>query len=82
MNIMTHIRGLTSDQRNAFMASFLGWSLDAFDYFILVFVIKYIAQDFRTQVTAVTVAILLTLAMRPAPPHQVPGRCKMLTLLA
>ncbi|HZT99790.1 MAG TPA: MFS transporter [Ktedonobacteraceae bacterium] len=65
MNIVTHFRGLTSDQRNAFMASFLGWSLDAFDYFILVFVIKYIAQDFRTQVTAVTVAILLTLAMRP-----------------
>jgi SHS family lactate transporter-like MFS transporter len=62
---MTHIRGLTSDQRNAFMASFLGWSLDAFDYFILVFVIKYIAQDFHAQVTAVTVAILLTLAMRP-----------------
>jgi SHS family lactate transporter-like MFS transporter len=47
------------------MASFLGWSLDAFDYFILVFVIKYIAQDFHAQVTAVTVAILLTLAMRP-----------------
>jgi SHS family lactate transporter-like MFS transporter len=65
MNIATHLRGLTSDQRNAFLASFLGWSLDAFDYFILVFVIKYIARDFRTQVTAVTVAILLTLAMRP-----------------
>jgi SHS family lactate transporter-like MFS transporter len=65
MNVASSIRGLTNDQRNAFLASFLGWALDAFDYFILVFVVKYIAQDFRTQVTAVTVAILLTLAMRP-----------------
>ena len=29
---------LTSDQRNAFLASFLGWTMDAYDYFIVVLV--------------------------------------------
>ncbi len=44
---------------------FLGWTLDAFDFFLMVFVLKDIAQEFHTDVTQVTVAILLTLAMRP-----------------
>ena len=56
---------LTPAQRHAFVACFLGWALDAFDYFILVFAVKAIATDFHAQVTAVTVAITLTLAMRP-----------------
>ncbi|GLV55232.1 MFS transporter [Dictyobacter sp. S3.2.2.5] len=60
-----HIRALTRDQRNALVASFLGWTLDAFDYFILVFSIPYIARDFHVPIPAVTVAVLLTLAMRP-----------------
>ena len=38
---------------------------DAFDFFLLVFVLKDIAQEFNTQITEVTFAILLTLAMRP-----------------
>jgi SHS family lactate transporter-like MFS transporter len=46
-------------------ASFLGWSLDAFDYFLLVFVLKDIAAEFHTDIEDVTIAILLTLAMRP-----------------
>jgi hypothetical protein len=50
---------------NAVAASFLGWTLDAFDFFLLVFVLKDIAQEFDTQITEVTFAILLTLAMRP-----------------
>ena len=45
--------------------SFLGWILDAFDFFLLVFVLKDIAQEFNTQITEVTFAILLTFAMRP-----------------
>jgi len=47
------------------IASFLGWTLDAFDYFLLVFVLKDIAGEFHTQIAAVTVALVLTLAMRP-----------------
>jgi len=59
------LEGWTSDQRNVVIASFLGWTLDAFDYFLLVFVLKDIAGEFHTQIAAVTVALLLTLAMRP-----------------
>jgi MFS transporter, SHS family, lactate transporter len=59
------LSGWTSHQRHVVAASFLGWTLDAFDFFLMVFVLKDIAQEFSTDVTAVTVAILLTLAMRP-----------------
>ncbi|MGH6967583.1 MAG: MFS transporter [Stellaceae bacterium] len=59
------LEGWTSEQRNVVIASFLGWTLDAFDYFLLVFVLKDIAGEFHTQIAAVTVALLLTLAMRP-----------------
>jgi len=40
--------GLTKDQRNAFVAAYLGWAMDAFDYFLLVFVISDVAKDFDT----------------------------------
>ncbi|HUN96667.1 MAG TPA: MFS transporter [Bradyrhizobium sp.] len=59
------LSGWTSEQRHVVAASFLGWSLDAFDFFLLVFVLKDIAAEFHTQIEDVTVAILLTLAMRP-----------------
>jgi len=36
-------RGPTRDQRNAFVAAWLGWAMDAFDYFLLVFVIVWAA---------------------------------------
>src|SRR5579875_2026445 len=65
MGTWSQLRALTSDQRNAFLAAYLGWTLDAFDYFILVFVIKDIAKDFHTDKTAVSLALLLTLALRP-----------------
>ncbi|MBO0733036.1 MAG: MFS transporter [Methylocapsa sp.] len=56
---------LTQSQRNALIASYLGWTLDAFDFFILVFVLKDVAADFQTNVTAASIAITLTLAARP-----------------
>ena len=59
------LEGWTSEQKHVVAAAFLGWSLDAFDFFLLVFVLKDIAAEFNTDVTAVTIAILLTLAMRP-----------------
>jgi MFS transporter, SHS family, lactate transporter len=59
------LSGWTSEQRSVVIACFLGWTLDAFDYFLLVFVIKDIAQEFGTEISGVTFAILLTLAMRP-----------------
>jgi len=59
------LSGWTSEQKHVVAASFLGWSLDAFDFFLLVFVLKDIAQEFGTDISNVTIAILLTLAMRP-----------------
>jgi SHS family lactate transporter-like MFS transporter len=59
------LSGWTSEQKHVVAASFLGWSLDAFDFFLLVFVLKDIAVEFHSDISNVTLAILLTLAMRP-----------------
>jgi len=59
------LSGWTSEQKHVVAASFLGWTLDAFDFFLMVFVLRDIAKEFGTQITDVTFAILLTLAMRP-----------------
>src|SRR4051812_47007818 len=58
-------RGLTREQRNAFIAAWLGWAMDAFDYFLLIFVITDVADEFGTSKTHVAVATTLTLAARP-----------------
>ncbi len=58
-------RSLTHDQRNTFLACFLGWSLDAFDFFLLTFVIPPLAHDFHRSVAEIVFAITLTLAFRP-----------------
>lgn len=56
---------LTGDQRNAFMASFLGWTMDAFDYFLVVLVYADIATTFHRTKTDVAFLTTATLAMRP-----------------
>ncbi|PYR93964.1 MAG: MFS transporter [Acidobacteria bacterium] len=53
------------DQRNAVVAGFLGWTLDAFDFFILTLVLDDIAAAFGKTRPQVALAITLTLAMRP-----------------
>jgi SHS family lactate transporter-like MFS transporter len=63
--VFSVLSGWTSQQKHVVAAAFLGWSLDAFDYFLLVFVLKDIATEFNTDISNVTIAILLTLAMRP-----------------
>ena len=65
MEFLGHFRRLTPVQRNTFIACFLGWSLDAFDFFILIFCVNALAVQFQTKVSAITEAIFLTLAMRP-----------------
>src|SRR5690348_15912803 len=55
----------SAEHRSVVIASFLGWMLDAFDFFLVVFVLPRLATDFKTSITAVTVAIGVTLAMRP-----------------
>jgi SHS family lactate transporter-like MFS transporter len=64
MSALDSLRSLSPQQRNTVIAAYLGWTLDAFDFFILVFVLKHIADEFHTDVPAVSVAIFLTLAMR------------------
>ena len=58
-------RALTWPQRHAFAACFLGWSLDAFDYFLLVFCVPAISGEFHAKTSAVAEALFLTLAFRP-----------------
>lgn len=65
MSLLSPLRELDSAQRHTVAASFLGWTLDAFDFFLLVFVLGDIAADFHTDKTAVSFGILLTLAARP-----------------
>jgi SHS family lactate transporter-like MFS transporter len=65
MEMIRRFQRLTPLQRNTFIACFLGWSLDAFDFFILIFCVSALAAQFQTKVSAITEAIFLTLAMRP-----------------
>ena len=55
----------TREQRNVTIAAYLGWTLDAFDFFLMVFILKDIAAEFNTKIPNVAFAITLTLAMRP-----------------
>jgi SHS family lactate transporter-like MFS transporter len=58
--------GLTRAQAtHALLASFLGWTLDAFDFFVLVFVLPAVAKDFHRSVADVALTLTATLAMRP-----------------
>jgi SHS family lactate transporter-like MFS transporter len=43
----------------------LGWTLDAFDFFILTFVLGAIAQDFGKSIPEIALTLTATLAMRP-----------------
>src|SRR5579864_6402803 len=59
------LRGWTAVERKVVTASFLGWTLDAFDFFLLVFVLDDVARDFGTTRSSVAWAVTLTLALRP-----------------
>src|SRR6201988_217826 len=65
METLRLFKSLSRDQRNTFVACFLGWSLDAFDFFLLTFVLAPVAHDFNTSIAKISYALTLTLAMRP-----------------
>ena len=65
MAMIADLRGLSRHQWAAVSASFLGWALDAFDFFLMVFMFGAIAKEFHTNISAVVVASTLTLAARP-----------------
>ncbi|MBN9350839.1 MAG: MFS transporter [Chitinophagaceae bacterium] len=53
------------DSRNAVLAGFLGWTLDAFDFFIVTFVLGAIAKDFDKSIPEMALTITATLSTRP-----------------
>jgi SHS family lactate transporter-like MFS transporter len=53
------------DQRNALLAGFLGWTLDAFDFFVLVMVLDAVASDFGCSRPDIALTLTASLAMRP-----------------
>ncbi len=57
--------GWTRVQKNVVIAAYLGWTLDAFDFFLMMFVLKDIASEFATGMPAIAFAITMTLAVRP-----------------
>ena len=65
MGLLREVRSLTKIQRSTFSACFLGWTLDAFDFFLLTVCLKAIAADFHVGIKQVAEAIFWTLVMRP-----------------
>jgi SHS family lactate transporter-like MFS transporter len=65
MSALNDFRRLTGPQRHTFLASFLGWTMDSLDYFILILCAPAIAAEFHTKPSAVMGAVFLTLAFRP-----------------
>ncbi|GAA0310923.1 MFS transporter [Sphingomonas oligophenolica] len=65
MSLAADLNSLTKSQRSAIWASYLGWTLDAFDFFLLVFLQSAIAKEFGTDIKSVSEALFITLAARP-----------------
>src|SRR6266851_4300110 len=54
-----------SDQRAAVTAGFLGWTLDAFDFFLVVMTLTAIGKEFGKSDAAIALSLMLTLLFRP-----------------
>lgn len=65
METLRLFKSLTREQRNTFLACFLGWALDALDFFLVTFVLSQIATDFGKSISEVAFSITVTLMMRP-----------------
>ncbi len=56
---------ITPEARRAVAAAFLGWTMDAFDYFLVVLVYADIGDDFGVSLTRMAFLTTVTLLMRP-----------------
>src|SRR5260370_20846838 len=64
--IAAQARAITpADAAHTLLASFLGWALDAFDFFVLIFVMPAVAVEFHRPVAHIAFTITATLALRP-----------------
>lgn len=59
------LKGWTADQRHVVTACFMAWTFDAFDFFVLTFVMADVAKAFTVTLPAIALALTLTLAVRP-----------------
>jgi len=59
------LKGWTEGQKHVVAASYLAWTFDALDFFILTFVLGDVAKQFDVKVPAIALALTLTLAVRP-----------------
>jgi MFS transporter, SHS family, lactate transporter len=50
---------------HALLAGFLGWTLDAFDFFVVVFLYDTLAREFHVSKAAIILTTTATLALRP-----------------
>ncbi|MBS1799325.1 MAG: MFS transporter [Acidobacteria bacterium] len=65
MAFFSELKRLSPAQRSTFAACFLGWTLDAFDFFLLTVCLKAIAAEFHVGIKEIAEAIFFTLVMRP-----------------
>ena len=65
MAALDALKGWSSQQKHVVVASWLGWALDAFDFFLMVFVIRDVAASFGAAKSDIAWATTLTLALRP-----------------
>src|SRR6202046_4934280 len=64
--VLEPVRSITSaEAAHTLLASFLGWALDAFDFFILIFVMPAVAREFHRPISHIAFTITATLALRP-----------------
>ena len=65
MSLIADLKSLEPQQRSAIWASYLGWTLDAFDFFLLVFLKVAIGKEFGVSDEQVSELLFLTHAARP-----------------
>ncbi len=65
MSLFADLALLNRTQWAVFIASVLGWTLDAFDFFLMAFVIKSVGHDFGAPLTTVSLSFTFTLMLRP-----------------
>lgn len=63
--MLNDLRSLDGKARSVVVASYLGWTLDAFDFFIFAFVWKDVAKAFGSSIEVLSWSLFLTLAVRP-----------------
>ena len=65
MQIADQAANSKSNARHAVLAGFLGWTLDAFDFFVVVFLYDTLARQFGVSKKDIILTTTATLAMRP-----------------